>query len=60
MAINAGAQGPYIIWLDGGCEGWHPTSCDTLTEAVFNVERYSQRFVITKVVRPVVLDEERR
>lgn len=26
--------GPYVVWTDYGCEGWHPTSYPSLREAV--------------------------
>ena len=40
----------YVVWVDRGCEGWHPTACATLEEAVA-VESYGSFKVVTKRCR---------
>lgn len=42
-------KGPFIVWTDYGCEGWHPTSYATLKEAV-SAPRYNSRVTITRLV----------
>jgi hypothetical protein len=44
------ANGPYVTWIDNGCEGWAPRSFDTLREAVI-AETYGSDVVVTKVVQ---------
>jgi len=43
------ANGPIILWLDYGCEGWKPTSFDTVKEAL-EADRYSADFRVTRLV----------
>lgn len=43
------ACGPYILWLDYGCEGWKPESFPTLKQAL-SANRYSSNFVVTKLL----------
>lgn len=37
----------YIVWINYGCEGWHPKECATLEEAL-DVSSYGSEKVITK------------
>lgn len=39
--------GPYIVWIDYGCEGWLPTSYPTLKEALL-ADKYGSKFVVTR------------
>lgn len=43
------AKGPYIVWSDGGLEGWAPRSYDTIKEALSD-SHWASNFIITKVV----------
>lgn len=43
------AQGPFILWMDLGYDGWSPRSFKTLKEAL-ETEKYSTEWVITKTV----------
>jgi hypothetical protein len=43
-------RGPFIVWEDYGCEGWHPKSYDTLLEAV-NAHSYQSTTIVTKTVK---------
>lgn len=47
----------YIVWEDGGCEGWHPYSYNTLKEAVSH-QGYCSHKIITKQVEFVVQEKE--
>ena len=42
-------QGPIILWLDYGYEGWKPTSFATVKDALL-ADRYGSKFVITRVI----------
>lgn len=44
--------GPFVVWEDYGCEGWHPKSYDTLAEAV----RTSPDKTITRLVEFKVVE----
>lgn len=50
MSERYNADGPVVVWLDYGCEGWRPSSYDTVKEALLG-ERYGNRFVVTRVVK---------
>jgi hypothetical protein len=52
---NYNSDGPYILWVDGGYEGWSPRSYPTLTEALSDW-RDGSKFVITKVVKYEVVE----
>lgn len=41
--------GPVIVWENNGYEGWHPTSFETVKEALL-AQRYNSEFVITRAV----------
>lgn len=38
---------PYIVWSDGGYDGWYPTGYNTLDEALKH-ESYGAEKIITK------------
>jgi hypothetical protein len=42
-------EGPIIVWVNYGYEGWQPKSYHTLKEALLG-ERYSTEFVVTRLV----------
>ncbi len=47
-------KGPYILWIDYGCEGWAPLSFDSLSEALDAVGMFGcGTWVIT--MAPLVL-----
>jgi hypothetical protein len=48
---------PYIVWVDYGYEGWHPTGFKTLKEAVEH-KSYGSTSVITKKVEFSVTEHE--
>lgn len=50
-------EGPYIVWEDGGCEGWSPKSYPTLKEALEG-HRYATEWVVTKRVSYEVTETE--
>jgi len=52
------AKGPYVRWVDGYSEGWHPQSFDTLQEAVTEQTTImGSPYVITRVVEFVVMEK---
>lgn len=42
-------EGPYILWINYGCEGWKPGSYHSLEEAL-RVDTYGSEAIITKEV----------
>jgi hypothetical protein len=50
MSTLEDAKGPYVVWINNGCEGWQPTSFSSLYEAL-NSHKYSVEWVITKIVK---------
>ena len=49
-------NGPYVVWIDYGYEGWRPISYDTIEEAVAHKDNYT--IIITKVVKYEVKEKE--
>jgi hypothetical protein len=50
-------EGPYIVWEDGGCEGWSPKSYPTIKDALEGY-KYTTDWIITKVVSYQVTEAE--
>lgn len=48
MTSHEALAGPYIVWEDYGCEGWHPSSYATPKDAL-TAARHN-RFVLTKAI----------
>ena len=48
-------EGPYILWLDYGTEGYKPFSFQTLKEALES-QKYSSGWIITKKVEYRVIE----
>jgi hypothetical protein len=44
---NPSAEGPIILWLDYGYEGWKPYSFDSVADAL-HVSKFGNDFVITR------------
>jgi hypothetical protein len=59
MTKTQRAAGPYIVWEDGGCEGWSPTSYPTL-KAALEGRKYSDWIVTRLVAYEVVEAEEKK
>jgi hypothetical protein len=58
MIDNWHTKGPIVVWLNGGCEGWHPRSYATVKEALMDPERAGYcEFVITRVVEFDVVEK---
>ena len=49
MSTPEDTAGPYIVWVNNGCEGWSPRSFSTLKDALIG-ERYTTTFVVTKAI----------
>jgi hypothetical protein len=49
-------RGPFVVWQNYGCEGWAPTSYETLKEALL-AHRYQTEWVVTKLVKFEVTEE---
>lgn len=49
--------GPIILWQDYGCEGWKPTSFDTIKEAL-EYNKYQSNWKITRTVSFDVIEKE--
>jgi len=47
MSTMEDAKGPFIVWVNNGCEGWQPTSFNSILEALES-HKYSIEWVITK------------
>lgn len=47
MTKKKATDGPYIVWLDFGYDGWSPESYATLKEAL-EAPRYDSDYVITR------------
>ena len=56
MSTIEDAKGPYIVWINNGCEGWQPTSYLTIKEALEG-HRYSPEYVITKKCEYRVIED---
>lgn len=50
------AAGPFIVWENLGCEGWHPKSFATIEEAVTG-QKYATEYVITRRVSFRVVED---
>lgn len=50
-------KGPFILWMDYGCEGWQPTSFATLKEAL-EADKHSDAWLITKPVKYTVYEDK--
>ena len=44
---NPGTDGPVILWLDYGYEGWKPYSFETVADAL-HVGKFGNDYVITR------------
>lgn len=55
-STNKNIIGPYILWQNYGCEGWKPTSFNSIKEALEG-EKYSE-FTITKAIDYEVKEKE--
>jgi hypothetical protein len=55
--MTDGAEGPYIMWIDYGLEGWSPQSFQTLREAVC-VRPIGGDCVITHIIEREVIQIE--
>lgn len=51
------ASGPWILWLNHGCDGWQPRSFDTYDEALRG-ERYGEEFAITELAVGIKPDHD--
>ena len=49
MSTLENAKGPYIVWENNYCEGWQPTSFNTILEAL-EKQKYSIEWLITKTI----------
>ena len=49
MTERSGTDGPIILWLDYGCEGWKPTSYTSIREAL-EAQKYGSNYRITRLV----------
>lgn len=49
---NKDTEGPYIVWVNYGYNGWSPTSYATIQEAIVHGSReaYGYEIVVTKTV----------
>lgn len=47
-------EGPYVVWQNYGCEGWHPSSYSDISDALL-ATKYND-FVITKIVKFEVVE----
>lgn len=53
------AEGPIILWIDYGCEGWKPQSFDTIKE-VLETPKYGNTFRITRRTSYEIIEKEIR
>jgi hypothetical protein len=49
MSAPEDIAGPYILWLDYGCEGWQPRSYPSI-RAALEAKRYVSRYILTRTV----------
>jgi hypothetical protein len=52
-----GTDGPYILWLDYGVDGWSPKSFPTLKDALI-ADRRDHDWVITKRLDFIAYESE--
>jgi hypothetical protein len=55
MSDDRGIEGPVILWVNYGYDGWRPTSYLTLKDALL-ADRYASTFVFTRLVEYEVVD----
>ena len=56
MSTMKDAEGPFILWINNGYEGWSPTSYPTLKEALMG-ERYNSEWVVTRLIEFEVVEK---
>jgi len=56
MTERPGKDGPIILWIDYGHEGWKPTSYTSVQEAL-KAPKYGSNYVITRLVAYTVEEQ---
>lgn len=59
MSTIKDAEGPIVIWFNGGYEGWSPKSYPDIKSALMEQEcRFNSEWVLTRIINFEIIEKE--